>query len=396
MFSRSSLIFIALGALKAHGADAPDWLSSKTRLTFKNGAFKVISFSDMHFGERNGDGTWADWGEVADSKTQGVHSSILDNESPDYVVFNGDIITGENVFAENATAYIDKCVAPTVQRNIPFSSTQGNHDNAEHITHQVEIEYEQEHYAELSYTRMDVGPKPWGVGNYWVPVFPDDAEDSKPALIMWFFDSRSFVSGSGNGPGPVPDGAGESWVDEDTVPAYIDEQVSLIGDLWGDVPPSVTFVHIPIQKAIAMASLPSEGNHDDEPPAVQGYDSDNKYTELDLPFFDALVRIDGGKGKMLAMVSGHDHGESWCARSKDSSGIPLCFDGHSGYGGYVTDHSKVRNGRAFNFKLDALSADTPSVDTWLTYEDKTNDAQVTLGPNFQTENLRRRSLRWSR
>jgi len=25
--------------------------------------------------------------------------------------------------------------------------------------------------------------------------------DFAPALIMWFFDSRSFVSGTGNGPG---------------------------------------------------------------------------------------------------------------------------------------------------------------------------------------------------
>jgi len=33
-----------------------------------------------------------------------------------------------------------------------------------------------------------------------VPVYAHEG-DFAPALIMWFFDSRSFVSGTGNGPG---------------------------------------------------------------------------------------------------------------------------------------------------------------------------------------------------
>lgn len=117
---------------------------------------------------------------------------------------------------DNATGYLDQCFAPTVKRGIPFSSTHGNHDNANNINHQEEIEYEMAHYSALSYTRMDVGPAPWGVGNYCkfpikplvlldnvyiaVPVFANQS-DSTPALIMWFFDSRSFVSGTGDGPG---------------------------------------------------------------------------------------------------------------------------------------------------------------------------------------------------
>jgi hypothetical protein len=61
-----------------------------------------------------------------------------------YRVFNGDLITGvsltlleltaayvvilagENVYAFNATKYLDQVFAPTVARKIPFSSTHGN------------------------------------------------------------------------------------------------------------------------------------------------------------------------------------------------------------------------------------------------------------------------------
>lgn len=80
--------------------------------------------------------------------------------------------------------------------------------------------------------------------------------------------------------------------------------------------------------------------------------------------WDEIIALNGGKGNVLAVTSGHDHGESWCARSKDSSGIPICFNGHSGYGGYVTEHSAVRNGRVFNLNLVDLATPTPTVKTW--------------------------------
>ena len=35
-------------------------------------------------------------------------------------------MTGENVFADNATGYIDQCLKPTVDRQIPFAWTGGN------------------------------------------------------------------------------------------------------------------------------------------------------------------------------------------------------------------------------------------------------------------------------
>jgi hypothetical protein len=39
--------------------------------------------------------------------------------------------------------------------------------------------------------------------------------------------------------------------------------------------------------------------------------------------FQEIVALSQGTNKVLAVTSGHDHGESWCARSKDSSGISL-------------------------------------------------------------------------
>ncbi|KAJ7203347.1 hypothetical protein GGX14DRAFT_652261 [Mycena pura] len=86
----------------------------------------VVSFSDMHFGE----GEDVTWGPQQDVNNSIAHAAILEHEKPNYVVFNGDLITGENdVFAFNANKYLDQVFAPTVARKIPFSSTHGNHDN---------------------------------------------------------------------------------------------------------------------------------------------------------------------------------------------------------------------------------------------------------------------------
>ncbi|KAJ6541191.1 Metallo-dependent phosphatase-like protein [Mycena vulgaris] len=356
-------------------------LGGTNKLTFDaHGYFKVVSFSDMHFGE----GEDVTWGPEQDVNTSIAHANILDNERPNYVVFNGDLITGENVFPFNATKYLDQVFAPTVARKIPFSSTHGNHDNSLAINHQEEIEYEQAHYAALSHTRSDVGPKPYGSGNYWVPVYAKKT-DLVPALIMWFFDSQSFVSGNPTGPGPVPPEANVYWVDENTVPQYIKQQRALMAGVWKTIPPALVFVHIPVQKADILAPLPSVGNHDDEPdPATQGFLNDT-YTGRDLPFWDALVALDAPRGTVLAVTSGHDHGESWCARARASSGIPICFNGHSGYGGYVTEHSAVRNARVFGLNLRDLRRRVPVVRTWNSYENSTINDEVVLGPEYMAE-----------
>lgn len=69
--------------------------------------------------------------------------------------------------------------------------------------------------------------------------------DCVPAVILWFFDSQSFVSGHPGGSGmrkptlryrlltvalsgPVPPEANVYWVDEKTVPQYIKQQRQLM------------------------------------------------------------------------------------------------------------------------------------------------------------------------
>lgn len=62
------------------------------------------------------------------------------------------------------------------------------------------------------------------------------------------------------------------------------------------------------------------------------------YSGQDIPFMSALLNITG----LLAVFSGHDHGDDWCYRwnttlpgmNLTGNGLHLCFGRHSGYGGY--------------------------------------------------------------
>ncbi|RSH92537.1 Alternative oxidase, mitochondrial precursor [Saitozyma podzolica] len=87
-----------------------------------------------------------------------------------------------------------------------------------------------------------------------------------------------------------------------------------------------------LQARVRIFELPFAVNHDDEPdPLTLGYlNNTYMYTGLNLPTFQQIVALSQGQNKVLAAMSGHNRGESWCARSKVSSGISLCFDGHSG------------------------------------------------------------------
>lgn len=88
----------------------------------EGGTFQIAIFEDLHFGEAED----TDWGPLQDVDTLKVMQTVLDNESPQLVVLNGDLITGEDTFKENATDYVDEIVAPLVEAGLPWASTYGS------------------------------------------------------------------------------------------------------------------------------------------------------------------------------------------------------------------------------------------------------------------------------
>ncbi|KAL4879845.1 Metallo-dependent phosphatase-like protein [Aspergillus karnatakaensis] len=352
-------------------------------LKFKeDGTFQISIFEDLHFGEN----AWDSWGPENDLKSVTVIDQILDAESPDLVVLNGDLITGENGFIENATVYIDQIVAPLVDRGLTWASTYGNHDHQYNLS-AVELLERENSYPNSRTQRMVTGDNA-GVSNYYLPV---TGSDGTPKLLLWFFDSRggNYFQHEDGDNAPQP-----NWVDESVVTWFRETSQSL-SDEHGKEIPSLAFVHIPINASLAAQVIDGidantePGINDDYPLAqqAQGWCEDGtnsnecSYGGQDTPFMKALVEIPG----VLGVFSGHDHGATWCYKWSNQipgmdfsgEGLNICFGQHSGYGGYGT---WVRGSRQLLISEEALGRG--ELDTWIRLETGATVGSVSLNSTY--------------
>lgn len=318
---------------------------------------------------------------------------ILDAETQQLVVLNGDLITGENTYLENSTKYIDQIVAPLVQRSISWASTYGNHDSQYNLSRQSILRREQL-YPNARTTQM-VFDTDSGVTNYYLPVYPSDGSD-KPCLILWFFDSRGGVyfqrldsSGSQIG---QPD-----WVDQSVVNWFMKANDELVRT-YARAIPSLAFVHIPTNASRAFQTEAGVNAHhqpginDDYPLAqqAQGWcpDGSNEsscdYGGQDVPFMEAIASTPG----LIALFSGHDHGSTWCYKwdtllpgmTRGGNGVNLCFGQHSGYGGYG---NWTRGSRQI-FLTESMLANM-EIDTWIRLETAEVVGAVTLNSTYNRD-----------
>ena len=86
----------------------------------------------------------------------------------------------------------------------------------------------------------------------------------------------------------------------------------MLRKIWHRKIPSLVFVHIPVyaMAAFQIAGVNANkepGINDDNPLAPQGI-TNGVYTGGDIPFMSALLDTP----KVLAVFSGHDHGDDWC------------------------------------------------------------------------------------
>ena len=94
---------------------------SFSQLKFKNGKFKILQFTDLHYGSNS---FW-------DQSSFVQQENLLDWEKPDFVAITGDAVNG-NVDRDFETSY-KWLIEPMLKRKIPFSYTNGNHDVGELI-----------------------------------------------------------------------------------------------------------------------------------------------------------------------------------------------------------------------------------------------------------------------
>ncbi|MCO5566209.1 hypothetical protein L7F22_019885 [Adiantum nelumboides] len=391
-------------------------------------SFKVMVITDTHLlDDQTVPGNASN---VAIASRNAVRTYVS-QEQPDFVVHLGDLISGE---AANNTKDVQNAIreilSPMKDKRIPFSTTKGNHDNDKYSTHGRITDIERNYAPSLSYTRKapkNVGGGEYGTDNYWVPIFPSgfvDPNKVPPKVLLWFFDSRAGRKMLSQGSGPVDD-----WVD-DSVADWINSETEKMEKAWGHVPPGLIFVHIPVHEHYTTQNdspysdhvggvpdetpanytnkgLQYEGLNDDKPLASQGQENDqceykfisninltlinsyfppsDIYAGQDRSFLNAFMESKAGKAYIHGIVSGHDHGNDWCAPSslKSSVGqiVPVCFAKHSGYGGY--DYDNWNHGaRIFQFNEENVQS---GVETYVRFETGEKRYSTNLNSKWATE-----------
>ena len=335
---------------------------------------------------------WDSWGPEQDVNSVTVINKIMDTESPDLVVLNGDLITGENAFLENSTVYIDKIVGPLVDRGLTWASTYGNHDSSYNLSRSALLAREK--CWPNSRTTQMVSGRDAGVTNYYLPVYGSRNDGAgAPAMLLWFFDSRGGtyyqeLDSSGN------EIAQPNWVDESVVDWFKATNADLAMKHCKHIP-SLVFVHIPtnasqaIQTQLGINAHKEPGINDDYVLAQQGAgwcaDGSNgsscEYGGQDVVFMKALVETPG----VIGVFSGHDHGDTWCYKwdtlipgmTVKGNGINLCFGQHTGYGGYGDWIRGSRQVLVTEAKLKDME-----VDSWIRLESGDVVGSVSLNATY--------------
>ncbi|KAF1943543.1 Metallo-dependent phosphatase [Clathrospora elynae] len=356
-----------------------------------DGKLSISVFSDLHFGEPE----WGTHRPNGDLKTVGVINSVLDNEHPNLVVLNGDLVSCEWVATQDANGLIDQIMAPLINRNLPFAATFGNHDasktcSTKSMSDHMWYDVKGTNGNKLSFTTQSVSGDIDQVGwsNYFVPVYSStNGGDLK--MLLWFFDSKG---GRKYQPTGVDVGV-PNWVDEKVVSWFRDTN-SQFRQQYGRAFPSLAFVHIPVHATNAFQQTggrteTTNPGINDESIGQQGDLCDTNgncpYTGSDTPFMKALVETEG----LMGVFSGHDHLVDWCMKwSKNlpdttpanGNGLNICFNRHSGYGGYG-DYS--RGARQIIVEEGKLGQDV--VETWIRLENGNISGHVSLNSTFGTD-----------
>ncbi|KAM9989673.1 hypothetical protein ACTFIY_005722 [Dictyostelium cf. discoideum] len=308
---------------------------SKPILKFNNNnKFKIIQFTDLHYGSE----------PVDDIDTIFSTVNILDYEKPDLVILSGDMVTGyEEQFKEgdrNYWKYWNVFTRPLVERNIPWAITFGNHDGEGSLSTNEILKIDQSFDLSLSQSNS---VEMHGVANYVLKISSSNSLKSEPASLVYLFDSST------KGCSKLDWGC----VHQDQVDWFKNTSKSL------NKTDSIAFVHIPPVEIIDLwNNYPVYGNYSESSCC---FDNENGN------FVPSLVE----SGDVHGLYFGRDHENDFHG---DYKGVDLGYGRKSGAGSYSS--KKQLGARVFQ-----LTESPFTLSTWIREEDGNIVSQVIHPPS---------------
>ena len=264
------------------------------KLFFKeDDTFKILQFTDVH---------WVD-GCENDLRTTAGMKSILELEKPDFVVFTGDTVYGN----DNANAF-RMAVEPVNNANIPWAAVFGNHDSELGSSKEILLSVQQE--SSLCLTEAGE-PDIDGIGNYVISV---NTSEGKPSWFLFFIDSGDYNKNEKVG--------GYDFIKRSQINWYI-KKSSELKDNYGNIP-ALSFFHIPLQEHNLIWNI------------CECYGEKNENvccSPQNSGLFSAMLEM----GNMKGVFVGHDHINDYWG---ELFSIKLYYGRATGYNTYGSETFK--------------------------------------------------------
>ena len=321
----------AAGSQAAPGAKAP-----KPTLVFRpDGTFKVVQFNDTQDDEQT------------DRRTIELMDRTLDDEKPDFVVINGDVINGGCDTALDVKQALNQVVRPMESRKIPWAVTFGNHDedsaNRTGMTEAKMLRFLQTYQYNLN---ADSVPGLTGTSNSQLLVQSSRSRDA--AFGLWLIDTGRYAPDAINGQdfASYPDW---DWVRMDQVTWYRNQSLATERK-YGKKIPSLMWGHIALHEHRNMwfASIDSRTDADHaRPVAKHGIVGERNEAECPGPFNSGLFSAFLERGDVRGYFVGHDHVNTYVG---NYYGVQLGYGPGTGFGAYGlagADRNRLRGARVF-------------------------------------------------
>lgn len=266
-------------------------LAEMPTLKFKDGRFKIVQFTDLH---------WVDGNEKFAAKndsTLALMKAVIASERPDLVIITGDIVV-----SKNARKGWQEVVKPMEDAGVPYAITFGNHDTETDMTKSKILRQLSGYPYNLTYNADDNID---GVGNCSLEVKTGDGKSD--AWVLYLLDSHAYPA--------TPSAGTYDWIKQSQIDWY-EKQRDVYAYKNGHVVPALAFFHIPTPEYEDARHLVGTFGNNGEKVC-----SPDTNTGLLSRFLD--------KGDVLGVFVGHDHNNDYIA-SPDGR-ISLAYGRKSGY-----------------------------------------------------------------
>ena len=292
----------------------PTMIFAQKHFSFKDGKFKIVQFTDMH---------WASKSDKS-ANTKATIQAVLKKENPDLAILTGDIITGEP-----AMEGWKSVVSIFEDAKMPFTVIMGNHD-PEHLNKDIMYDF----LLKSSFYVGEKGPKDIkGVGNNSISIY-SSKDQNKVEAVLYCFDSNDYP--------PLKEYGHYDWIHYNQIEWYRNQSSQFTLNNQGKPLPALAFIHIPLIEYNNVIDQPSTmGNN------LEGSVSSPR---INSGLFGSLIDMKD----VMGVFAGHDHNNDYIGMEY---GVALAYGRVTGSGAYG---ELERGGRVIE-----LYEGKPQFDTWI-------------------------------